>query len=184
MQKINGKNQAHKAFTLIELLVVVAIIGILAAVGVVAYNGYTGAAKKRVTQANHNIIYKTMVNEIKKCEIDSSGGLLKVNGNNLLNCSDILTSKNNYGKVTSSMSTYFNSIIENAYSSKINATFGGRYQGNCKPSGSQPKGYGGLNEQGVHHVAMGWYSNKAVLYVDTCIESTGKATSKTFDVFF
>ena len=78
----------------------------------------------------------------------------------------------------------FNSIIENAYTSTINSTFPGRYQGNCKPSGSQPKGYNGLNEQGVHHVAMGWYSNKAVLYVDTCIEATGQATSKTFDIMF
>ena len=46
----------RNGFTLIELLVVVAIIGILAAVGVVAYNGYTGAAKVAATKSNLQII--------------------------------------------------------------------------------------------------------------------------------
>jgi len=57
----------NKAFTLIELLVVVAIIGILAAVGVVAYNGYTNAAKKSATKANHKIISKYIQGEVLKC---------------------------------------------------------------------------------------------------------------------
>ena len=62
----------NKAFTLIELLVVVAIIGILAAVGVVAYNGYTGAAKKSAAQANHKSIVKYISSEVMKCSLGES----------------------------------------------------------------------------------------------------------------
>jgi prepilin-type N-terminal cleavage/methylation domain-containing protein len=59
----------HRAFTLIELLVVVAIIGILAAVGVVAYNGYTKAAKVSAVKSQHTMIVKFISSELKKCSI-------------------------------------------------------------------------------------------------------------------
>ena len=71
----------QKAFTLIELLVVVAIIGILAAVGVVAYNGYTGAAKVSAAKSNHSTIVKYMAAEVQKCSLGESSVM---NGN--LNC--------------------------------------------------------------------------------------------------
>ena len=71
----------RKAFTLIELLVVVAIIGILAAVGVVAYNGYTSAAKKSATTANHKNVVKYIINEVMKCSTGASKAM-----NNELDC--------------------------------------------------------------------------------------------------
>ena len=60
-----------KAFTLIELLVVVAIIGILAAVGVVAYEGYTTAAKRE----SANTICHLFINDVKTIWTGCSAGI-------------------------------------------------------------------------------------------------------------
>ena len=79
----------RNAFTLIELLVVVAIIGTLAAVGVVAYNGYTSAAKKNVVKSMHIQTIKFIKSEILKCDL---GETKIMNGN--LNCSErLITNK-------------------------------------------------------------------------------------------
>tara|TARA_B100001121_G_scaffold265527_1_gene247608 strand:+ start:549 stop:995 length:447 start_codon:yes stop_codon:yes gene_type:complete len=66
----------EKGFTLIELLVVVAIIGALAAVGVVAYNGYTAAAKKNAAKSIHSGAVKYIAAEMAKCVVDDSDTIL------------------------------------------------------------------------------------------------------------
>ena len=68
----------NKGFTLIELLVVVAIIGTLAAVGVVAYNGYTEAARKNSSKAIHANVVKYISSELAKCGLGNVDSLFGV----------------------------------------------------------------------------------------------------------
>ena len=79
-RSMNNKNKNKKGFTLIELLVVVAIIGALAAVGVVAYNGYIGAARENSTKSIHNGVAKYIANEAAKCALNESATIMGAQG--------------------------------------------------------------------------------------------------------
>ena len=103
----------QKGFTLIELLVVVAIIGILAAVGVVAYSGYTNAAKKTVSKSNHRAVVNYIKNEIAKCEIKE-----KIFDN--WDCSN-LSIGNNADRVARAAAQALSNFAKNAYNSSSSA---------------------------------------------------------------
>ena len=79
------KNFRKKGFTLIELLVVVAIIGALAAVGVLAYNGYTQAAKRNATLQNHSQAIKFINNTLKLCDV-SPDNTIQLSSTRSINC--------------------------------------------------------------------------------------------------
>ena len=120
----------HRAFTLIELLVVVAIIGILAAVGVVAYNGYTGAAKVSTTKSNHKMIVKYITAETLKCA--ALGETMAMD--NELNCADVSCFDNcnwSVGKkvVTAALKALIKTGLKNPYFSTASYEEGVRKTG-------------------------------------------------------
>ena len=94
-----------KGFTLIELLVVMAIISILSGAGVVAYNGYTSAAKETATKANHAKIVNNMESEFAKCKLDKGSKIF-----NSYNCNS--TNRPSTGTINN----YVNSLgLKNPY---------------------------------------------------------------------
>tara|TARA_B100000965_G_scaffold329015_1_gene292304 strand:+ start:83 stop:628 length:546 start_codon:yes stop_codon:yes gene_type:complete len=120
-----------KGFTLIELLVVVAIIGALAAVGVVAYNGYTAAAKANAVKAQHRLVQRYIVNELGKCHM---GETLVMKGN--LECSG-----REYQDIVDATIAVF-SDMEHVYAKgKTVVTDGGSYSNNATKDDQGSKGY-------------------------------------------
>ena len=101
------KNFRKKGFTLIELLVVVAIIGALAAVGVLAYNGYTQAAKRNATLQNHSQAIKFINNTLKLCDV-SPGDTIQLSSTKSINCG--IT--NNAGGINSINEIFINHFLD------------------------------------------------------------------------
>jgi prepilin-type N-terminal cleavage/methylation domain-containing protein len=151
-------------FTLIELLVVVAIIGILAAVGVVAYNGYTASAKKKVTEANHKIIARYTEGELARCLMGEANAF-EFNGAKLLDCSNYNARQN----IPDYLEKIFNEKISDVYEPTTAAmTIGGPIQCHGIP---KSYGYKTLGYQGKHSVSIDVAYTKII--IETCVESSG-----------
>ena len=97
----------RNGFTLIELLVVVAIIGILAAVGTVAYNGYTSAAKSSAAKANFRLVFNYMAMETKKCSLDFDTTAM----DGALNCATYNSAGINSGSAVLKSDLIYNAIF-------------------------------------------------------------------------
>ena len=152
----------QKGFTLIELLVVVAIIGILAAVGVVAYNGYTTSAKKRVTEANHKLIVIYTQSELAKCMMGEKGAF-EYSGSNLYDCGA------NRGNIPSYIEKIFNDKIQDVFEPSSGAmTVGGPIKCHGIP---KSYGYKTLGYQGKHSISIN--VGYTIIIIETCVEDSG-----------
>ena len=155
----------NKAFTLIELLVVVAIIGILAAVGVVAYNGYTRAAKVNAVKAQHAEIVKYLAAEFQKCNLGHSKIFTNTWKKNQENCP--IPAKN--AVLRASASDDLTERMTNVYLGSGTSAFESATQkGSVRPCSTSVK------KQGCH----GFYYTNYMFTITSYFDDDGDITDK------
>ena len=169
-----------KGFTLIELLVVMAIISILSGVGVVAYNGYTSAAKEVATKANHTKIVNNMESEFAKCKLDKSSKIFN---------SHKCDSSNRPSAAI--INNYVNSLgLKNPYDKTLkvaqsNVCTSGSIAITEKEVGSYDVAYASVKKQKKHTslVSSGWSENysktKTTSVAYTCASSASSQVKNT-----
>ena len=93
---------------------VVAIIGAIAAVGVIAYNGYTSAAKRNATLQNHSQAIKFIkMGKLALCELSTSS--FELSSTRTINCD----AENDASGINSMNEVFINYFLDQGFKNHL-----------------------------------------------------------------